>query len=143
MEHKSSIYSICYMFAETKPDADDLFQEVIINIWNGYEKFRSKSNPGTWIYRVSMNTCISYKRKKTIQTVPLEISPDIIGEESPGNRQTELLHKRISTLDPIDRAIVLLWLEDLSYDEIASIVGTSARAIGVRLVRIKEKLKSL
>lgn len=82
------------------------------------------------------------KRKKHIDSVPLDIAPDILGPDSPDSRQTAQLHKRISLLEPIDRAIVLLWLENLPYDEIASIIGITAKAVGVRFVRIKEKLKS-
>lgn len=143
MEHKSTIYSVCYMFVETRAETDDLFQEVLINLWNGYEKFRGEADFRSWVYCVSMNTCISYKRKKRIKTVPLEIASDLLGGDSVESRQTAQLHQRITLLEPVDRAIVLLWLENLSYDEIAAIVGISVRAVGVRLVRIKEKLKSL
>ena len=62
MEHKSTIYSVCYMFTETKREADDLFQEVLISLWQGFRSFRGESNIRSWVYRVSMNTCISYKR---------------------------------------------------------------------------------
>lgn len=143
MEHKTTIYSVCYMFVEKQIEVDDLFQEVLINLWEGYEGFRGDSSLRSWVYRVSMNTCISYKRKKRIKTVPLDLSPDIVNGDSNESRQTVQLHQRISRLEPVDRAIVLLWLENLPYDEIASIVGISTRAVGVRLVRIKEKLKSL
>ncbi|MDE6339097.1 MAG: sigma-70 region 4 domain-containing protein, partial [Muribaculaceae bacterium] len=78
-----------------------------------------------------------------IKTEPLAIAYDIFDVDSPASNQTLQLHERISRLEPIDRAIVLLWLENLPYDEIASIVGITPRAVGVRLVRIKEKLKSL
>ncbi len=143
MEHKSTIYSVCYMFTETKLEADDLFQEVLISLWQGKDSYRGDSSLRSWVYRVSMNTCISYKRKKHIKTVPLEFTSDSMAPDSPGNKQAKMLHERISKLEPFDRAIVLLWLEDMSYDEIAAIVGISAKAVGVRLVRIKEKLKSL
>lgn len=141
MEHKSAIYSVCYMFVDTRAEADDLFQEVLINLWSNYESFRGASALRTWIYRVSINTCISYKRKKRVKTVPLTDACDVPGEDS--RRQTEQLHQRISRLEPVDRAIVLLWLENLPYSEIASIVGITVRAVSVRLMRIKEKLKSL
>lgn len=143
-QQTATIYSVCYMFATSKPEADDLFQEVLINIWKGFDKFRNQSNPATWVYRVSLNTCISYKRKKSISTSPLEMAgaesayDDI--ERNPRNRQ---LHDRIKPLEPFDRAIVLLWLEDLSYDEIGAIAGISAKAVGVKLIRIREKLKNL
>lgn len=143
MEHKSTIYSVCYMFTETKAEADDLFQEVLISLWQGLASFRGDANIKSWVYRVSMNTCISYKRKKRVKTVDLEFSNDTFVSESPEGKQARLLHDRISKLEPFDRAIVMLWLEDLPYDEIAAITGISAKAVGVRLVRIKEKLKSL
>lgn len=143
MEHKTTIYSVCYMFTETKPEADDLFQEVLISLWQGLDSYRGEASIRSWVYRVSMNTCISYKRKKHIKTVPLDFSADSLAPDSPGNKQARLLHERISKLEPFDRAIVLLWLEDIPYDEIAAIVGISPKAVGVRLVRIKEKLKSL
>lgn len=143
MEHKSTIYSVCYMFTETKPEADDLFQEVLISLWQGMGSFRGDASLRSWVYRVSMNTCISYKRKKKLPTVALEFSPDAVAPDSPGSKQARMLHDRIAALEPFDRAIVLLWLEDMSYDEIASIVGISTKAVGVRLVRIKEKLKSM
>ena len=143
MEHKTTIYSVCYMFTETKAEADDLFQEVLVSLWQGMDSFRGDASLRSWVYRVSMNTCISYKRKKKIQTVPLEFSADSMAPNSPESKQAKMLHERISRLEPFDRAIVLLWLEDIPYDEIAAIVGISAKAVGVRLVRIKEKLKSL
>lgn len=143
MEHKSTIYSVCYMFTETRTEADDLFQEVLISLWQGMDSYRGDSSLRSWVYRVSMNTCISYKRKKRVKTVPLEFSANSMAPYSPGSKQARLLHERISKLEPFDRAIVLLWLEDMPYEEIAAIVGISAKAVGVRLVRIKEKLKTL
>lgn len=143
MEHKSTIYSVCYMFTDTKSEADDLFQEVLICLWQGMDSFRGDASLRSWVYRVSMNACISYKRKKKIQTVPLEFSSDSTAADSPAGKQAKMLHDRIARLEPFDRAIVLLWLEDMSYDEIAAIAGISPKAVGVRLVRIKEKLKSL
>lgn len=141
-EYKSTIYSVCYMFADNNMLTNDLFQEVLINLWMGFEKFRGDSSLRTWVYRVSMNTCISYRRKKKVKSVALEMSSDIIDGISSESNQTQQLHQRIQKLEPIDRAIVLLWLENLPYDEIGAIVGIPTRHIGVRLVRIKEKLKS-
>ena len=142
-EQKSTIYSVCYMFADNTMQANDLFQEVLINLWNGYGKFRGESGLRSWVYRVSMNTCISCRRKKRVATAPLDLAPDITDGYSPQSRQMQQLHQRIQKLEPLDRAIVLLWLENLPYDEIAAIVGSTAKNIGVRLVRIKEKLKNL
>ena len=95
MEHKSTIYSVCYMFTETKSEADDLFQEVLISLWQGMDSFRGDASLRSWIYRVSMNSCISYKRKKKIQTEPLEFSSGVMTADSPETRQAKLLNERI------------------------------------------------
>lgn len=142
-EYKSTIYSVCFMFAENRAEADDLFQEALINLWQGSGKFRGDSTLKSWIYRVTLNTCISYKRKKRIKTIPMDIAPELFSEESVEGRQSKQLHDRIYHLPPMDRAIILLWLENLPYDEIGEIVGMPAKAIGVRLVRIREKLKKI
>lgn len=143
VEHKSTIYSVCYMFADNVMQANDLFQEVLINLWNGFRQFRGDSSLKSWVYRVSMNTCLSYQRKKKVSTVSLDIAADVIEGDSSQSRQTMQLHQRIQKLEPVDRAIVLLWLENLPYEEIAAIVGSTSRNIGVRLVRIKERLKQM
>lgn len=142
-QHKSTIYSVCYMFAREREEADDLFQEILMRLWSGYASFRAESSPGTWIYRVSLNTCISYQRKnrRRREAVHVEIDPGFFEAEQSDHSQTARLRERIQSLQPLDRAIVLLWLESLPYDEIGAIVGISAKAVGVRLVRIREKLK--
>ena len=145
LEYKSTIYSVCYMFSQEHDEVEDLFQETLINLWNGLDKFEGRSGMGTWVWRVALNTCITSdrKKKKRLDTVPLTIDRDFLDDDSVENRQTKLLHQRISRLQPFDRAIVLLWLENMSYDDIAAIVGISTKAVGVRLVRIREQLKQM
>ena len=142
-EQKSTIYIICYMFADNRTEADDLVQEVLVNLWKGFHKFEERSDIRTWVYRVSLNTCISSTRKKSLKTIPLTMDIDLFDENDADNRQVNLLHSRISRLQPFDRAIVLLWLENLSYEEIGQIVGISTKNVSVRLLRIKEQLKSM
>ncbi len=144
-EHKSTIYSVCYMFSKEQDEVNDLFQETLINLWNGMESFEQRSATGTWVWRIALNTCISSDRKKKrrVDTVPLSIDRDFLDENNIENRQTKLLHQRINRLQPFDRAIVLLWLENMSYDDIAAIVGITTKAVGVRLVRIREQLKNM
>ncbi|WP_407403602.1 RNA polymerase sigma factor [Sodaliphilus sp.] len=143
-ENKSTIYSVCYMFSKDQDEVNDLFQEVLIKLWQGYEKFEGRSNMRTWVYKVSLNTCISIDRKKKSRaTQPLLEGVDIFDESKEDNRQLEMLHKRITQLPPFDRAIILLWLENMSYDEIGAIVGISPKNVSVRLFRIKEKLKEM
>ena len=144
-EHKSTIYSVCYMFSQEHDEVEDLFQETLINLWNGMESFEQRSATGTWVWRIALNTCISSDRKKKrrVDTVPLTIDRDFLDENDQQSRQVKLLHQRISRLQPFDRAIVLLWLENMSYDDIAAVVGITAKAVGVRLVRIREQLKQM
>lgn len=145
-QQKATIYSVCLMFADDKNEADDLFQEALINLWSGFSSFRGDSSPRTWAYRVTLNTCISSDRKKRRHLRPameVSVDPDLLTEQTDVGQQTRMLHRRIQRLEPFDRAIVLLWLENLPYDEIGAIVGISAKAVSVRLVRIREKLKHL
>ncbi len=141
-EHKSTIYTVCYMFSQDADEVNDLFQEVLVNLWKGFESFEQRSDIRTWIYRVALNTCISLDRKKRRQaTARLSMDINLFEDRDEDTRQVDMLHKRIAKLQPFDRAIVLLWLENLPYDEIGEIVGISAKNVGVRLYRIREQLK--
>ena len=143
-EHKSTIYTECYMFSQDADEVSDLFQEVLINLWKGFEGFEHRSDVKTWIYRVALNTCISIDRKKRRSaSVPLTLDINLFEDRDEDSRQVDMLHKRISKLQPFDRAIVLLWLEDLSYEEIGQIVGITAKNVSVRLFRIREQLKNM
>lgn len=144
-KHKSTIYTVCYMFSQDNDEVEDLFQETLINLWKGFAQFRDDSSPATWIWKVSLNTCISFDRKKRRrgESVPLSMSINLFEDDDNDSRQIEMLRKRINQLGPFDRAIVLLWLENLSYEEIGEIVGITAKNVSVRLVRIREQLKKM
>lgn len=144
-EHKSTIYTVCYMFSKNQDEVDDLFQEVLLNLWRGIEHFKGESKLATWIYRISLNTCISADRKKKKHaTETLSQQADIYAAtDEAETRQIQMLHKRVHRLRPFDRAIVLLWLEELPYNEIGAITGISAKNVSVRLVRIREELKQM
>ena len=144
-EHKGTIYTVCYMFSKDEDEVADLFQDILVNLWKGFEKFRWESNPRTWIYRVSLNTCISAERKKKRrgETVPLDMNINLFDDSAEDLKQIRMLQNRVSRLGPFDRAIVLLWLENMSYDEIGAIVGITAKNVSVRLFRIKEQLRRM
>ena len=143
-EQKSTIYTVCYMFARDKDEAADLFQDVLINLWKGIGKFRNDSEISTWVYRVSLNTCISADRKKRkMPTTRLDMNIDLFDDDDTDSRQIQVLRQRIQRLQPLDRAIVLLWLGGLSYQEIADIVGLTPKNISVRLTRIRLQLKQM
>ena len=143
-EHKSTIYTVCFMFSKDSDEVNDLFQEVLINLWQGFASFEGKSKIGTWIWRVSFNTCISQERKKKrTATIPLTMGIDLFNDKDDDTKQVKMLYDRIHRLKPFDRAIILLWLEGMPYDEIAAIVGITAKNVSVRLYRIKEELKQM
>lgn len=143
-EHKSTIYTVCFMFSKDSDEVSDLFQEILINLWKGYESFQNRSSVNTWIWKVSFNTCISNERKKRKRaTLPLTMDINLFEDKDEDSRQIRLLYDRIHRLKPFDRAIVLLWLENMSYEEIGSIVGISTKNVSVRLYRIKEELKKM
>ena len=141
-EQKSTIYTVCYMFSKDQDEVNDLFQEVLINLWRGFDGFEGRSDIRTWVYRVALNTCISLDRKRRRRPeTELTMDIDLFRDTDTDTRQVDLLHQRIQRLQPFDRAIVLLWLEDPPYEEIGQIVGITAKNVSVRLVRIKEQLK--
>lgn len=143
-ENKSTIYTVCYMFSKDQDEVNDLFQEVLINLWRGIGSFKGESKLSSWIYRVSLNTCISADRKKKRQaTEPLDMDINLFEDNDADARQIQMLYKRVHRLRPFDRAIVLLWLEGLPYDEIGAITGITAKNVSVRLVRIREELKKM
>lgn len=143
-QNKGTIYTVYYMFSKDSDEVADLFQETLINLWKGMPEKDEISNIKGWIYRVSLNTCISLNRKKKSRpTVPLTMDIDLFESKGEKEQQVEMLHKRITRLQPFDRAIVLLWLEDISYEEIGLILGITAKNVSVRLTRIREKLKQM
>lgn len=142
-EHKATIYTVCYMFSKDTEEVNDLYQEILVNLWRGFGKFKGKSNIRTWFYRVALNTCISVDRKKKRRPVCLNMDINLYEDNDTDTRQVRMLYSRISRLGPFDRAIILLWLDNIPYDEIGEIVGISAKYVSVRLLRIKEELRKM
>ena len=144
-EHRKTIYTVCYFFSKDTEEVNDLYQEILINLWKGFEQFRGESSLKTWIWRVSLNTCNNQERKKksSVQTIPLSIDIDLYNDDDTQSKQIQMLYNRINRLDVFDRAIILLWLENMSYQDIADVVGISLSNVTTRLFRIKEQLKSM
>ena len=144
-DYRKTIYTVCYFFSDNPTDVDDLFQEVLVNLWKSFAKFRGESSLKTWIWQVSLNTCCNVERgkKRSVPTIPLAIDKDILSDTDQDGHQIKMLYDRINKLELFDRAIILLWLESMSYDEIAAIVGITTSAVTSRLFRIKEQLKSM
>lgn len=142
-EHKSTIYTVCYMFSKDEEEVNDLFQETLINMWKGIDSFREESKISTWIYRVTLNTCLlqERKKKKEVKKMPLTMDVNFFQDNDANSTQVRMLHQRIGRLGLVDRALVMMWLEGMSYDEIGAVMGISAQNVGVKLFRIKEQLK--
>ena len=144
-QHKSIIYSICLMFSKDSTEVEDLFQEVLIKLWKGFEKFRWEADVKTWIYRVSLNCCLNQQKRKKREgeRVPLSVDIDPFEGISERSLQIKRLYNRINRLGFIDRAIILLWLEGMSYEEIGAIIGISVKNVSFQLSRIREELKKM
>lgn len=144
-KQKKTIFKVCYFFSDNREEVEDMFQEVLIRLWKGFPKYRGECNPKTWVWRISLNTCINAERNagRRIKTSALSLDIDLQDDPMEGARQAQMLYTRISRLDLFDRAVILLWLENMSYDEIAQIVGITPSAVTNRLFRIKEQLKAM
>ncbi len=147
-EHsKDKIYRLCLGFMGNNTDADDLFQEVIIKVWNNLETFRKESNIDTWIYRITTNTALlTLNRKTKLNQKEIHYQPNVSHYEienlNSTNKEQEVkkLYKAISSLKEIDRIIIGLLLENCSYDDISNITGLKISNVGVRINRIKKTL---
>jgi RNA polymerase sigma-70 factor (ECF subfamily) len=144
-ENQALLHKVTLVYANNAADRDDLFQEICLQLWRSYASFKQESQFATWMYRVSLNTAISLVRKRKNSPVvgSMDAEEPPVMEPATDNGDLELLHAAISKLRPIEKAIILLWLEEKDYEEIASIVGITKSNVSVRLVRIKRKLKEL
>ncbi len=141
------IYKVCSFYVSPAVPVEDLYQEVVANLWRGYSRFRGESTLSTWIYRVALNTCVSYmRRERKVQrsaTATAELPVEAPREhDGGGGDRVALLYRLIATLNALDKAVILLWLEEKSYAGIAEITGLTPANVGVRLNRIKNRIKS-
>ena len=139
------IRKVCYFYAADLADFDDLRQEALVNLWRGFPRFRGEASLSTWIYRVTLNSCVSFFRKhrKGGGSVPIDEHPELISEDDEKAAMLREMYRMINRLGPSDKALILLWLDEHSDDEIASIMGRPRNTIASRLRRAKEKLNSL
>ena len=134
------IYKICRIYASA--DTEDLQQEIIYQLWKAFPSFQGRSKFQTWMYRVALNTAIVGFRKKKISTIPLSHEyNDLIEENDSTDHQISLLYQLIGTLDDVEKAVIFLYLEKCSYEEISKVLGLTPNNVGVKLNRIKKKLR--
>lgn len=144
-EHKRIIYKVCFVYAKDEDTINDLYQEVVLNLWKALPRFRNESKLSTWVYRIALNTCLSYLRlsKRQPQTVPLLLSMSEIFADEQDKENLKELYRLIGRLGEMERAVILLWLDEKSYKEISEILGISPSVVGVRINRIKAKLREM
>ncbi len=142
--HLGIAHKISRVYCQDAGDREDVFQEMMFQLWRSYPSFDKRSKFSTWMYRVCLNTALTYKRRsRKTWMETLNDSHQQIASSTPKDRATTemLLSDAIATLSDVNKAIILLYLEDLSYDEIASVTGLTRANVGVRLVRIKKELE--
>lgn len=144
-QHQSIIHKVSRMYRDSREDQQDLFQEIVYQLWKAYPQFRGDSKITTWMYRIALNTSIATYRKQKISIVRTEIIPDQFHPTDPleGSENHERLFTALRKLNDSDKAIISLFLEDFSYQEISTITGISENYVGVKINRIKEKLKQI
>lgn len=146
-EHEGLLHKVCRIYASTAADRQDLFQEMVIQLWKAFPKFRGEAKLSTWLYRVAINTAITGLRRKKdlITSYEPENLPHQSEDETGAAEEERLqqLYKAIAQLNEVEKALVMLYLEDRSYDEMEDILGISSGTLRVKMNRVKEKLRQL
>ena len=145
-QNERIIYKICYIYTTTELSIADLYQDVVCNLWAGFPKFRQECSVSTWIYRVAMNTCITETRKdirRPKSSVPIaNLAESLLSHEGFSDEIREM-YRLINRLRTVEKMVVLLYLEDKSYKEIAEITGLTVCNVATKLKRSREKLKQM
>lgn len=147
LPYKAIIIKICRAYTNSQEDFEDYYQEVCLQIWKSHDNFQEQSEWSTWLYRIALNVCLTLlkKKKRSPEQYVTEFLPDEVSEDSRAFADESLnqLYAAIRQLSEIDRAVIMLYLEEKTYQEISEIMGTNPNNIGVRIKRIKERLKNL
>lgn len=143
--HNGIIAKVCWMYASDATVWQDLRQEVLLNLWRGFDTFGRNAKASTWVWRIALNTCISDMRrqKRHKGALPLTECAGLSDDDPEHNERLRELHELINRLGHLDRTIVMMWLDEYPYEEIASVTGLSRNNVASRLHRIKEKLSKM
>ncbi len=144
--HEALIWKVCRLYGQTDEDRKDLFQEIMVQTWKSFDQFRGEAKFSTWLYQVAINTAIAgiRKSKRSISVVQREVIPEMADHSPPADdEQLQQLYKAIEKLNGIEKALILLYLEDRSYKEMETILGINEGALRVKMTRVKEKLRQL
>jgi RNA polymerase sigma factor (sigma-70 family) len=144
-EHEGILHKVCNLYQQDPALRKDLFQEIILNAWKGVGSFRREARFSTWLYRVALNTAISFYRKSK-QEPFLTVLPDqleVASEDFQENDEFRLMYRAIGELSKVDKAVIMLYLEEYSYTEMSELLGISENHIAVKMSRIKLRLKKI
>ena len=142
-QYNRIIYKVSSFYIDDKTGLEDMYQEIVLNLWKSYPSFRGESVHSTWIYRVALNTCVSYYRKEKIRPSFVDMTNVVEEDDSEQTDVVKELYVLINRLGKMERALVLLYLEDRPQKEIAEIMGISVTNVSTKMARIKEKLKQM
>lgn len=142
-ENRQLICKVCYMYATDVDYFNDLYQETLANIWSAMDSFRDEARISTWLYRIAINSCVTFFRRHhrhdSLNT-PIESLVDIPGDDGRRTENLREMYRLISQLDPMEKALIMMWLDENSYDEISEVTGLARNTVATRLRRIKQKL---
>lgn len=147
-EHQGLIHKVCIMYETDRDIRNDLFQEIVLQLWRSFSSFRGESKITTWMYRIALNTAISGYRKQTrlVKTEDLRDLHLNLSDQStadPVEENVQRLHQAIHQLSEIERAMIIMALEEIPYEEIAETIGITQNNVRVRMNRIREKLRKI
>lgn len=143
-QHQGILHKLCRLYRDSREDREDLFQEMIYQLWKSYPSFAGNARISTWIYRVALNTALADFRRKQPRITYTDSLPDIPDNGGQATSvQQDQLFAALKQLSDAEKAIIALYLEDMSYQEIADIIGIDENYVGVKLNRIKSKIKNI
>ncbi len=145
-EHERIIFKVCKMYCRSRDDEQDLFQDILLQLWQSFTSFKRDSKVSTWMYRVALNTAITRlrneKKKPEQQTIDKDALQIPNGINDPKDENFELMMRAIEKLSNVEKAIMVLYMEDHSYREMAEVMGMTESNIGFKINQIKSKLKT-
>ncbi len=145
-EHERIIFKVCKMYCRTRDDEQDLFQEILLQLWKSFPSFKKDSKVSTWMYRVALNTAITQLRNEKRKPEEQSIDKDVLqipnDAHDPKDENYEIMMKGIETLSNVEKAIMVLYMEDHSYREMAEVIGMTESNIGFKINQIKSKLRN-
>ena len=144
-EHKKIVYKICNSYCRNRDDREDLAQEIVIQLWQSFSSFDERRRFSTWMYRIALNVAISFYRRESTRTRHVISSDEhlleAVDETADRSEDEQLLYQSIERLDPLDKALILLYLDENSHQEIADVLGITETNVATKINRLKMKMR--